>query len=190
MTEDEIKNIFREKGALQEGHFRLNSGLHSEQYIQCARVLQHPDLARRLGAELARRFSRQEIEVVIGPALGGITLAFAVGLALDCRAVFTEKTEDGMELRRSFALQPGEKALVVDDVFTTGSSVREVIKTLKSQGGEPVGAGVMVDRSGGRSEEFVLPVKSLLNLDLRTYPPAECPMCSEEITCRSPGSSG
>ncbi len=188
MNESGIKEIFKEKGALQEGHFVLNSGLHSEHYVQCARVLQHPELARNLGANLAEKFSQKEIDVVIGPAMGGITLSFVVGLALNCRAIFTEKSENGMKLRRSFALNRGEKVLVVDDVFTTGNSVKEVMKAVKDQGAKTAGVGVMVDRSGGRSEDFEVPVKSLMELNIKTFSPEECPMCRDGKPLDKPGS--
>lgn len=189
MNESEIKEIFKEKGALQTGHFILNSGLHSEQYIQCARVLQHPDLARRLGANLAEKFSHREVDVVIGPAVGGITLSFAVGLALDCRAIFTEKSEEGMKLRRSFDIYSDEKILVVDDVFTTGNSIKEVMKTIQAQGGKTIGGGVLVDRSKDKTEEFEVPIKSLIDLNLKTYSPKKCPMCRDGDPGIQPGST-
>lgn len=179
--------IFRQSGALLEGHFRLTSGKHSAQYMQCAQVLQHPALAAELGQELAASFQGQGIQTVIGPAMGGILVAHEVGRALGTRALFTERENGVMSLRRGFSLEPGEQVLVVEDVITTGGSVKEVIDVVRAQGGIPVGVAVLVDRSGGKVD-FGLPLTSMLKLDIQTYEPDACPLCAQGIPAIKPGS--
>lgn len=181
--------MFRETGALLEGHFRLTSGLHSSQYMQCARVLQFPSYASRLGEELARRFRSRGVQVVIGPAMGGIIVAQEVARALGgpVRSIFAEREEGKMALRRGFSLQPGEKVLVVEDVITTGGSVKEVIGLVREKGGEVVGVGVLVDRSGGEAK-FDLPLEAVLSLKIASYPPDKCPLCAQGLPAVKPGS--
>lgn len=179
--------IFRQSGALLEGHFRLTSGKHSAQYMQCAQVLQHPAFAAELGQELAASFQGQGIQTVIGPAMGGILVAHEVGRALGTRALFTERENGVMSLRRGFSLEPGEQVLVVEDVITTGGSVKEVIDVVRAQGGIPVGVAVLVDRSGGKVD-FGLPLTSVLKLDIQTYEPDACPLCAQGIPAIKPGS--
>lgn len=186
----EIMKIFKETGALRQGHFVLTSGKHSAQYMQCAQVLQYPWLAAQLGQALARRFAGVEVEAVVGPALGGILVAHEVGRALGVRALFAERQEGEMTLRRGFALQPGEKVLVVEDVITTGGSVQEVLAMVKALGAEPVGVGVLVDRSGGRVDFGGLPLHSLLSMPIAAFPPEECPLCAQGLPWEKPGSKG
>jgi len=190
MNQDEILAIFIETGALLEGHFKLTSGKHSAQYMQCAQVLQHPRKAALLGQELAEKFAGIEIETAIGPAMGGIIVAHEVGRALGVRAIFTERQNGEMALRRGFQLKPGEKVLVVEDVITTGGSVREVIEIVKEAGAVPVGVGVLVDRSGGKASFDGLLLNSLLRMDITAYEPDECPLCSRGIPWEKPGSRG
>lgn len=189
MTESEILAIFEEHGALLTGHFLLSSGLHSSRYCEKFAVLQQPQVTERLCRELARRFSGQGIEVVVGPLTGGLLIAHEVGKALGVRALFTEREEGRMCLRRGFSLSPGERALVVDDVVTTGGSVREVITAVQEAGGSVVGVGLLVDRSGG-SVDFGVPCEALLRLDARreSYRPDECPLCREGIPFTARGS--
>ncbi|NLC07920.1 MAG: orotate phosphoribosyltransferase [Syntrophomonadaceae bacterium] len=189
MTEDEALFMFKESQALLEGHFRLTSGRHSNQYMQCARVLQYPAYASRLGAELARRFREAEVQVVIGPAIGGIVLAQEVARALggQVRSLFAERENGVMSLRRGFSLEPGERVLVVEDVITTGGSVQEVIELVKNLGGEVVGVGVLVDRSGGQVS-FAVPKEAVLTMEIVSYPPEACPLCDQGLPVVKPGS--
>ena len=187
MNREEVVEIFEKTGVLQEGHFKLSSGLHSDKYLQCAQVLQYPVQAQKLADELADRFSDIEIDVVVGPAMGGVTLSYAVGLAMGKKTIFTEREEGDMTLRRGFKLNSGDKVLVVDDVLTTGKSVNEVIEVLDQEGAELAGVATLVDRSGGEIE-FSAPVKSLLAVDVTAYEPEECPMCEAGKKIDKPGS--
>jgi orotate phosphoribosyltransferase len=190
MTENktpDVLEIFKQSGALLQGHFRLTSGKHSAQYMQCAQVLQYPHLAAQLGAELAKAWQGQGIRTVIGPAMGGIIVAHEVAGALGVRALFTERENGVMILRRGFSLSPGEKVLVVEDVITTGGSVREVLAVVRELGAEPVGVGVLVDRSGGK-QSFGVPLTSLLQLNIEAFEPEQCRLCAEGIPVVKPGS--
>jgi orotate phosphoribosyltransferase len=196
MTEDEILNIFREHSALLEGHFILSSGLHSDRYIQCALVLQHPRVAERLCTELAGKLSHLGASVVAAPALGGIIVAHEVARALSLRpvpsgtglrALFTERQEGVMTLRRGFSLTPGEPTLVVEDVMTTGLSTRETMTCVEQAGGKVVGVGALIDRSGG-TVDLGVPKAALLTLAIRNYKPDECPLCKSGIPAVKPGS--
>ncbi len=187
MSEEQFLQIFREHGAVLEGHFILTSGLHSDRYIQCALVLQHPRVAEQLGAALAEKLRRLEASVVVAPALGGILVAHEVGRALGARALFTERQDGLMTLRRGFTLSPGERALVVEDVMTTGGSTRETIKCVEQAGGVVTGAGSLIDRSGG-AVDLGLPRAALVTLSVQNYDPAACPLCKSGIPAAKPGS--
>jgi len=187
MNTDDIGRVFREAGALLEGHFRLSSGLHSARYIQCALVLQYPQIATRLGAQLADAFAGERIETVIAPAIGGILVAHEVARHLGARAIFAEREGGRFTLRRGFAIAPAERVLVVEDVITTGHSTREVIELVRAAGGEVVGVGALIDRSG-RALYFGVPLRALLQLDLPTYPPDACPLCAAGVPMDTPGS--
>ncbi|WP_346354936.1 orotate phosphoribosyltransferase [Azotosporobacter soli] len=176
MNEAEVKKLFIETGAIMEGHFLLTSGLHSAMYVEKFQVLQHPKYTECLCAALAERFKMANVGVVIGPVTGGILLAHEVGKALGTRAIFTERVDGKMTLRRGFCIEPGERVLVVEDIITTGGSVDEVIEVVKAQGGELVGVGVLVNRSGGKAT-FEAPLESLLDLTIEAYSAEECPMC-------------
>jgi len=187
MTDNEILQIFRKNSALLEGHFILSSGLHSDRYIQCALVLQHPKVAEQLCSELARKLATLGATVVAAPALGGILVAHEVARALGIRALFTERQDGVMTLRRGFSLTPDEPALVVEDVMTTGLSTRETMKCVEEAGGKVVGAGALIDRSGGAAELSV-PRAALATLTIQNYTPAECPFCKSGIPAVKPGS--
>jgi len=187
VKEQEIIKIFRDCGALLEGHFLLTSGLHSNRYIQCAKVLQYPELATNLCADLAGCFHDLNVDLVVGPALGGILVAQEVARSLKVRAIFTEREQGTMTLRRGFDVEQGERALVVEDVVTTGGSTREVIKVLKGYGAEVVGIGAMVDRHAG-TLDFDVPFHALLRLEIATYSPENCPLCREGLSLVKPGS--
>ncbi len=187
MTEAEILQVFRENSALLEGHFILSSGLHSDRYIQCALVLQHPRVAEQLCSELAAKLQHVGARVVAAPALGGILVAHEVARALGIRALFTERQEGAMTLRRGFALSPGEPVLVVEDVMTTGLSTRETMKCIEEAGGKVVGVGALIDRSGG-AVDLGLPKAALLTLAIQNYNPADCPLCKAGVPAVKPGS--
>jgi orotate phosphoribosyltransferase len=187
MTENEILQIFREHSALLEGHFILSSGLHSDRYIQCALVLQHPRVAEKLCSELARKLSHVGAAVVAAPALGGVLVAHEVARALGVRALFTERQEGVMTLRRGFRIAPGEPTLVVEDVITTGLSTRETMKCVEDAGGKVVGVGALIDRSGG-TVRLDLPQKALVTLSVQNYKPDECPLCRKGLSAIKPGS--
>jgi len=190
MDQNEILQIFLDTGALLQGHFLLTSGKHSAQYMQCAQVLQYPRKAAQLGQELAAKFAGTEIDTVIGPAMGGIIVAHEIGRSLGIKAIFTERQNGEMALRRGFTLSPGEKVLVVEDVITTGGSVKEVIAIVREAGAIPVGVGVLVDRSGGKADFDGLLLHSLLQMDIEAYEADQCPLCAKGLPWEKPGSRG
>ena len=187
MTEKEVLELFEKSGALLTGHFRLSSGLHSEKYLQCALVLQYPDITARLSKVLANKFSKDTIDVVIGPALGGVTLAYEVARAIGSRGLFTERQDGKMVLRRGFSISKGEKALVVEDVVTTGGSTKEVIDLIKSFGANVIGVGSIIDRSNARID-FGVPFKSLAKISVETFEEKDCLLCEKNIPVTKPGS--
>jgi len=169
------------------GHFRLTSGRHSDRYFQCAMVLQHPSHTETLCRELAQRFAGKEISAVVGPAMGGIIVSYEVARALGVRSMFTERENGVMKLRRGFSIEPGEKVLVVEDVITTGGSVREVIEVIRELGGEIAGTGVLVDRSNG-TVDLGVKTEALLVTEVLSYAPEECPLCEKGFPVVKPGS--
>lgn len=179
--------ILQETGALLEGHFQLTSGLHSARYLQCALVLQHPRHAEWAGESLAAHFNNQQISAVVAPAIGGIIVAHETARALGVRALFTERESGSMSLRRGFHITQGERLLVVEDVVTTGGSTRETIDSVSRAGGDVVGAGSLVDRSGGGVDVGVQRV-ALLTLEVPSYDPVACPLCRQGIPAVKPGS--
>jgi len=172
---EEVMKKFEQAGAIQKGHFKLTSGVHSDTYIQCAQIMQHPEFMHNLCSELGRKFRGDDIDVIVGPPW--------------VRAIFTERENGKMTLRRSFEIKEGEKVLVVEDVTTTGSSVREVIDIVKSRQGRVVGVGVLIDRSGGEVD-FGVKTEKLLTINIKTYLPEECPLCKKGIPVVKPGSRG
>ena len=186
---EEVMKKFEEAGAIQKGHFKLTSGVHSDTYIQCAQIMQHPEFMHNLCSELGKKFRGDDIDVIVGPAIGGIIMAHVMARVLGpwVRAIFTERENGKMTLRRSFEIKEGEKVLVVEDVTTTGSSVREVIDIVKSRQGKVVGVGVLIDRSGGEVD-FGIKTEKLLTVDIKTYLPEECPLCKKGIPVIKPGS--
>lgn len=187
LTADFVLDLFRRVGALLEGHFRLTSGLHSPGYLQCALVLQHPREAEICGEAIADRVRGLGAEVVLSPALGGIVIGQEVARALGVRAIFAERQDGALVLRRGFALGAGEKVLVVEDVVTTGGSTRETIAVARAAGAEVVGAASIIDRSGGR-QTIDVPYHALATIDLPTYDPTQCPLCAKGIPVVKPGS--
>jgi orotate phosphoribosyltransferase len=187
MIEKDVLDIFTYNKALLEGHFKLSSGLHSEKYLQCALVLQYPDIAGKLSEELAKKFSGKHIDIVIGPALGGVTLAYEVARAVGARGLFTERQEGKMVLRRGFAIGKNEKVLVVEDVVTTGGSTKEVMDVVRSMGGEVVGVGSVIDRSCEKID-FGVPFHALAKVKVQTFEEKDCPICKKNIPVTKPGS--
>jgi orotate phosphoribosyltransferase len=181
-----VMHLFRETGAYLKGHFRLTSGLHSNEYLQCALVLQHPDIAERFGRELAARLP--DCDVVVSPAIGGLPIGHEVARAKGVRFIFTERDASGkMIFRRGFSLKPGEIAVVIEDVVTTGGTTREVIEAVKAAGARVAGAGSIIDRSGGRVDLGV-PRVALATLDVVSYSPDDCPLCKQGMPVEKPGS--
>ena len=187
VTADAILDLFRRAGALLDGHFRLTSGLHSPGYLQCALVLQHPGAAETCGAAIAEQVRGRAAQVVLSPALGGIVIGHEVARALGVRALFAERQEGTLTLRRGFALAPGERVLVVEDVVTTGGSTRETIEVARAAGAEVVGAAAIIDRSGGQ-RRLDVPFLALATVSLPTYAPESCPMCQSGQPVVKPGS--
>lgn len=187
MSRDEIMAIFKRTGVLWEGHFVLTSGLHSAHYLQCARVQQFPEENTILCRALAEKFKGMDINTVIGPAIGAIIMSYEISRHLGTRALFAERENGVMTLRRSFALEKGERVLVVEDVITTGGSAQEVIEVVQQQGAIPVAVGALVDRSNGRAGLGV-PVQSLITFDIETYAPEICPLCRQGLPIIKPGS--
>lgn len=187
VTADSVLDRFRQSGALLEGHFRLTSGLHSPGYLQCALVLQHPAQAEACGVEIAGRVRALGAQVVLSPALGGIVIGQEVARALGVRAIFAERQDGQLVLRRGFTLAPGEKVLVVEDVVTTGGSTRETIEVARAAGAQVVGAASIIDRSGGQ-QSLDVPYHALASVSLPTYQPEICPLCAAGQPVVKPGS--
>jgi orotate phosphoribosyltransferase len=188
MRAEEVRELLRATGALWEGHFLLSSGLHSSRYIQCARLLQYPWHAETVGRALAEKVRDLSVDVVVGPALGGILVAHELGRALGVRALFAEREGGKLALRRGFFIAPGERVLLAEDVVTTGGSTLETAEVVASFGGTVVAAACIVDRRGPGAKDLPFPLFSLLRLELETYPPEECPLCQAGIPLEKPGS--
>lgn len=178
MKQAEAAKIFEKAGALLKGHFTLTSGRHSDKYMQCAQVLQYPEYTEKLAKELAKHFEKDGIELVVGPAMGGIIVSYEVARQLGVRSIFCERENGKMALRRGFVINPGQKVLVVEDVITTGGSVKEVIDVVKALGGNVAGVAVLVDRSAG-SVNFGVKTQSVLTLDVQSWAMEDCPICKE-----------
>ena len=183
-----VLDRFRRLGALLEGHFRLTSGLHSPQYLQCALVLQDPREAEAFGAALAARARALGARVVLSPALGGLIIGHETARALGVRAIFAERQDGALVLRRGFALAPSEKVLVVEDVVTTGKSTRETVDVARAAGGDVVGAATIIDRSGPGGPGLDVPFVALAALAVPTHQPDACPLCAAGVPVVKPGS--
>jgi len=179
--------VFDKTGAILKGHFALSSGLHSDQYLQCALVLQHPEHCQRLCSELAERFKNEKITAVVAPALGGIVVSYEVARALGVRSLFTERKDGKMVLRRGFDLNANDRVLVVEDVVTTGLSTKEVIATVKASGAKITGVGSIVDRSSS-PVDFGVRFESLIKLNIPAFQPSDCPLCKNSTPITKPGS--
>ncbi len=189
MKESEVIHLMSELGALHQGHFKLSSGLHSDTYFQCAKVLQFPDLARGLGSAMADRFDAPGFDLVVSPAMGGILIGHEVARALGRRFIFTERVDNIMTIRRGFEIQQGEKVLIAEDVVTRGTSVCEVVKVVEDAGGVVAGLTSIVDRTGGDAD-LPLSLEALARVTVATYDPDDCPLCRDGIPVVKPGSRG
>jgi orotate phosphoribosyltransferase len=186
MTRDALLDLYRRSGALLEGHFRLTSGLHSPGYLQCALVLQHPQHAEALGRSIADLTRELRPTIVLSPALGGVVIGQEVGRALGVRAIFAERQDGALTLRRGFIIGESDRVLVVEDVVTTGGSTRETMQVARAAGGQVVGAASIVNR--GRDVELGIPYVSLVTIDLPTFEPDKCPLCAQGMPVVKPGS--
>ena len=186
----DVERVFRDSGALREGHFILASGRHSPLYLEKFQVLQRPAETERLCSAIAAWARSLEVETVAGPTTGGIILAHEVARQLGVRAIYAERRDgtSGREFRRGFALAPGERVLVVDDIMTTGGSVQETIDAVRAAGATVAGASVLVDRSGGAAR-LEVPLHALWRLDIPSYPAAECPLCAKGVPAMHPGTT-
>lgn len=187
MTNKEIIDMLKEAEVLLEGHFLLTSGRHSDKYMQCAKIFQNSKYSVPLCAELAEKYKNDNIEVVIGPAIGAIQMAYEVGKQLGVKNIFAERENGKMTLRRGFTIEKGQRVLVVEDVVTTGGSVREVIDLVEQNGGVVAGVGSIVDRTGGKID-FGVPYKSAFSMDITSYEAEECPICKTGMPLVKPGS--
>jgi orotate phosphoribosyltransferase len=188
LSKSELLKVFKDSGVLKKGHFILTSGRHAGQYMQMAQALQDAKVTELLCRNLAENFKGQEIDLVVSPAVGGLIVGYEMSKILGTRNIFCERENGEMKLRRGFTISPGERVLVVEDVVTTGGSVKEVIKVVEDAGGEIVGVGVLVDRSNGKVD-FGYPFAALLSIEVASYEPDECPLCAAgEIPAEKPGS--
>ncbi len=189
MTEDKLLNLMEELGALHSGHFLLSSGLHSDRYFQCARILQFPELARELGAAMGDFFTDTAHDLVVSPAMGGILIGHEVARALGRRFVFAERKDGQLMIRRGFSLEKGEKVIIAEDVVTRGTSLLEVVEVVEAAGGKVVGLTSIIDRTSGEVE-LPLPLHSLARVEVQTWEAAGCPLCSDGLELVKPGSRG
>jgi len=191
MNEQKILTMYEDAGALLNGHFVLSSGRHSARYLQSALVLMHPSHAAELAGELAAKINAEEIDMVVSPALGGLIIGHEVARALNKPFIFTERKEGEMQLRRGFSIPQDARLLVVEDVITTGGSVRECMQVVRAHGGTPVKVLAVVDRAPDQSDRFDVPHETAISLQVETYAPEECPLCREGVLPPvKPGSRG
>jgi orotate phosphoribosyltransferase len=188
VNETEVLALMEENGAVLHGHFVLSSGRHSDLFVQKFRVLEHPHIAQRFGAGLAKAF-QGEFDLVAAPAVGAVVLGFSTALAAGTRFIFAERVEDAMSFRRGFEVRPGERTLIVEDVITTGGSALEVVDLVRRAGGEPVGVATLIDRGDpAKPASFGIPVKALVHLEVSSWDAADCPLCDKGEPITDPGS--
>ncbi|KAF0196605.1 MAG: orotate phosphoribosyltransferase [Bacillota bacterium] len=187
LTKDQVSEIFITTGTIMEGHFRLTSGLHSGLYVEKFRVLEHPKYTEILCREIARRYENNGVTLVVGPAIGGVIIAYEVARVLGVRSIFCEREEGKLVLRRGFQINPADRVLVVEDIVTTGSSVKEVLDVVASSGATIVGVGLLVDRSNG-NVNLGYRTEALLTMQVTTHQPDDCPLCKQGLPVVKPGS--
>lgn len=184
--ENQIIELLEKSNALLSGHFLLSSGKHSDKYVQCAKLLQYPDRTEEVCKVIKQKLEGEKIDIVVGPAMGGIVIAYELGRALGTPAIFTERENDIMTLRRGFEIKKGQNVLIVEDVVTTGKSSLETIKVVEEYGGNVIGIASLVDRTGGK--DIGVKLFSAVKLEINTYDEKECPLCKENIELVKPGS--
>lgn len=187
MDRAEMERIFKETGLMLEGHFLLTSGRHSNRYMQCAKLFQYPVYSEMICKDLAKRFEGQQIDLVVGPAVGGIIMSYEMARQINVPNIFAERENGNMTLRRGFTIPKGAKVLVVEDVVTTGGSVREVMDIVANSEAEVVGVCVVVDRSGGKID-FGVPFFAAYETEIQSYEPSQCPLCKQGLELVKPGS--
>jgi len=184
----DILEMLNKADALLEGHFLLSSGLHSAQYLQCALLLRYPAYAEELCSRLAEKFRYDKVDLVVGPAYGGIIVAYELARALGVRSIFTERKSGVMQLRRNFNIEKGERVLIAEDVMTTGRSVKEVIKALKPHKPKIVGVATLIDRTGLKTPVGKTRFESIKKIKIKSYKPEACPLCKKKVPLEKPGS--
>ena len=189
MDREKIIELFKEKEVMLEGHFLLTSGKHSDKYMQCAKLFQYSDVSELICAELAEKFKDADIEIVAGPAMGGIIMAYEVSRNFGVKNIFAERENGKMTFRRGFTVPKGARVLITEDVVTTGGSVFELIELIRSLGGVVAGVGCVVDRSAGKVD-FGVPFHSVLSMEVVNYDPENCPLCAQGTPAVKPGSRG
>lgn len=182
---EEILNIFKEAGALLEGHFLLSSGKHSDRYCQCAKLLQYPDKAEKVLKVVAEKLKNVDFDIIVGPAMGGILVSYELARQTGKPGIFAERENGEMTIRRGFVIEKGQKVIISEDVVTTGKSSGEVAKVIENMGGEVVGIACLVDRS---VEEIAYPIFSSVKLEIKTYDKKDCPLCKKGMEYVKPGS--
>lgn len=187
MTREEKIQLLKDAQVLQTGHFRLTSGRHSDKYMQCARVFEDAKYAEPICKDIADAFRDEKIDLVVGPAIGGVIITYEVARQLGVRNIFAERENGVMTLRRGFSVEPGSRVLVVEDTITTGGSVKEVITLIKEKGGVVVGVGSVVDRSNG-TVDFGVPLHAAVSMEVVSYEEADCPLCKQGLPITKPGS--
>ena len=187
MDRAEMERIFKQTGLMLEGHFLLTSGRHSNRYMQCAKLFQYPEYSEMICKDLAGRFAGQKIDLVVGPAVGGIIMSYEMARQCNVPNIFAERENGVMTLRRGFSIPEGAKVLVVEDVVTTGGSVREVMDIVAEAKAEVVGVCVVVDRSGGKID-FGVPFEAAYETEIQSYEPSQCPLCEQGLELVKPGS--
>ena len=188
LEENQILQILKDSNALLEGHFLLTSGLHSPQYVEKFRILEQPVYTEMLCTQIAEIYKNHYISVVVGPMTGGIIIAYEVAKHLGAKSIFTERVDGKMKFKRGFTLSDTDNVLIVEDIITTGGSIKEVIEEVKINNSKIIGLGYLVDRSNGKAN-FEIPSKSLVTLNVVTYTADECPLCKKGIKLVKPGST-
>lgn len=184
----DIKKLLEESGALLNGHFKLTSGRHSDQYVEKIKLINQPEKVEILCGELTEKLKNVDCDIVVGPAMGGIVLAYEVAKKLGKKFVFTQRKNGKMSIRSGFEINPDDKAIIIEDIVTTGGSVKEVIQALEDRKVKVEAVGLIVDRSGGEAD-FGIPTYSLLTLNIDNWLPEECPLCKKGTSITSPGRS-
>lgn len=188
IKEKEVLELLEKTGAILSGHFLLTSGIHSDGYIQCARILQYPSYAEKVLKLVTEKIKHLEMDIVVGPALGGIIVAYELGRQLNKKAMFAERKDGIMQLRRGFVIKPGEKVLITEDVVTAGTSTMEVKKLVEERGAEVIGVACIVDRRSQEYSRLDLPLYSALKMNINTFAPDKCPLCKAGKPLENPGS--